>query len=299
MISHIFNALGIIDTRFASLVLGVAVLEDIVLWAVLAFATALCAGTIHGPLGDTISIHVGTTVAYLGVGLFVMPPILRVLSRSRWNVLVHHSPIGWSMTVLLAYVGVAGILDVTLAFSGFLAGFGIVGGMRATERTRFAEPLDMIAKLSFATFIPVYTSLVGYRLDFTREFSWRMLVIFLVGSSLVRLAAVGLASFLARFRGRDVINLAITFNARGGPGIVLATVAFDAGIINAPFFTSLVVTAIVTSQFAGWWLGDCVRRGWPLLSDSDLRHQGKPLPESDDSLHPGTVVVIAGSPQGT
>jgi Kef-type K+ transport system membrane component KefB len=302
VISHIFNSLGIIHTRFASLVLGVAVLEDIVLWAVLALATALSAGAIHGALGDAISIHVGTTIAYLAAGLFLMPPILRFLSRSRWNLLVHHSPISWSMTVLLAYVGIAGVLDVTLAFSGFLAGFGVVGGWKATERTRFAEPLDLIAKFSFATFIPVYTCLVGYRLDFTRDFSVGMLVIFLVGSSLIRLAAVGVASHLGGFRGRDVLNLAVTSNARGGPGIVLASVAFDAGIINAPFFTSLVVTAIVTSQFAGWWLGYTIRRGWPLLSDSDLRRHGTSpegiTNENQDPVHVGPVVVATGSHHG-
>jgi hypothetical protein len=83
--------------------------------------------------------HVGTTMAFLAAGLFVMPALLRFLSSHKWNVLAQHSPIAWIMTVLLAYVGVAGILDVTIAFAGFLAGFGIVGGMKASERPRFAE----------------------------------------------------------------------------------------------------------------------------------------------------------------
>jgi Kef-type K+ transport system membrane component KefB len=299
VISHIFSTLGIMDTRFAAVVLGVAVLEDILLWAVLAFATALSVGSVNGALANTISVHVGTTIAYLATGLILMPGVLRYLSRSKWNVLARHSPIGWIMTVLFAYVGVAGVLDVTPAFAGFLAGFGIVGGMKATERARFAEPLDMISKISFATFIPVYTAFIGYRLDFTKEFSLLMLVSFLVGSSLVRLASAGLASYLGGFRGRDIVNLAITSNARGGPGIVLASVAFDAGIINAPFFTSLVVTAVLTSQFAGWWLGYTLRRGWPLLGDSDLRRRGitvEGIPSEDaNPVHAGSVVLAAGS----
>ena len=303
VISHIFNTLGIIHTRFASLILGVAVLEDIILWAVLAFATALSMGSVDGQLGNTITVHVGTTMAYLVAGLFVMPAVLRYLSNRKWNVLAQHSPIAWIMTVLLAYVGVAGILDVTIAFAGFLAGFGIVGGMKASERPRFAEPLDTITKFSFAALIPVYTCIIGYKLDFTREFSLLMLVAFLVGSSVIRLLSVGLAARCGGFRGRDVFNLAFTSNARGGPGIVLASVAFDAGIINAAFFTSLVVTAIVTSQFAGWWLGHTLRKGWPLLSDSDLRRRGMTpegnIDENEDSVHAGAVVVAAGSHRGT
>jgi Kef-type K+ transport system membrane component KefB len=43
VISRIFHDLGILHTRFASLVLGAAILEDIALWAVLAIATALAA----------------------------------------------------------------------------------------------------------------------------------------------------------------------------------------------------------------------------------------------------------------
>lgn len=39
------------------------------------------------------------------------------------------------------------------------------------------------------------------------------------------------------------LNLAIALNARGGPGIVLATVAFDLGLISETFFVALVLTA--------------------------------------------------------
>ena len=47
---------------------------------------------------------------------------------------------------------------------------------------------------------------------------------------------------------------------------MLASVAFDAGIINATFYTTLVLAAVITSQFAGAWLEFVLRRGWPLLS---------------------------------
>ena len=75
--------------------------------------------------------------------------------------------------------------------------------------------------------------------------------------------------------------------------------ALDAGIINAPFFTSLVVTAVLTSQLAGWWLGYTLRRGLPLLSDSDLRRRGTTLEgilsEDANPVHAGSVVVAARS----
>src|SRR5438874_12491398 len=95
-----------------------------------------------------------------------------------------------------------------------------------------------------------------------------MMLAFLVGTCVVKILSVSLAGRFAGFRGLDLINLAITTNARGGPGIVLASVAFDAGIISAKFYTTLVVAAVLTSQLAGAWLDYVLRKGWPLLASA-------------------------------
>jgi hypothetical protein len=51
-------------------------------------------------------------------------------------------------------------------------------------------------------------------------------------------------------------------NTRGGPGIVLASVALAFNIISEPFFVALVLASIVTSLFSGIWLRLMVRRGY-------------------------------------
>lgn len=97
-----------------------------------------------------------------------------------------------------------------------------------------------------------------------------MLASFLAGACVVKLLSVGLGARLAGFRGLDVINhLAVATNARGGPGIVLASVTYEAGIISAAFYTTLVLVAVLTSQAAGAWLEFVLRRGWDLLSGDD------------------------------
>ena len=50
-----------------------------------------------------------------------------------------------------------------------------------------------------------------------------------------------------------------------------------------PFFTTLVVTTVVTSQGAGFWLDYVLRKNWPLLSGADLRRRGIE-PEPDEEL---------------
>ena len=259
VVSKIFADLNILHTRFARLVLSVAVLEDIVLWLALAIATATAGKAVLDP--RAMSYHLLATVAFFLLGLTIVPRWIKRINKARFNVLSRHSPTGYAMAVLLAYCVVAGALDISLVFAAFLAGFAVVH----KKRRLFAEAIDAIGKVSFAFFIPVYFAVVGLKLDMIRGVSLWMMLIFIAGTCVVKVFSVSLASHFAGFRGLDFINLAITTNARGGPGIVLASVAYDAGIISSSFYTTLVVAAVLTSQIAGAWLDYVLRKGWPLL----------------------------------
>jgi Kef-type K+ transport system membrane component KefB len=261
VISRILHDLKILHTRFASLILGVAVIEDIVLWAVLAVATALVSAT--GVQTGHVLRQVMAALIYFGLGMTIAPIALRWLTRARWNVLVHASPVGYVTVVLLAYAALAAALDVSLVFAAFLAGYGLIGEMDV-----LGEAVNALKSFSYAVFIPVYFAIVGYRLDLSKTFSFSMLAVFMGGACLLKLVAAGMGARLARFPWFDSLNLAIATNARGGPGIVLASVAYDAGIINAAFYTTLVLTAVLTSQAAGAWLEYVLRSGRPLLTPS-------------------------------
>jgi len=259
VVSKIFADLKILHTRFARIVLGVAMLEDIVLWLALAVATAIAGKTVVN--SREISVHLIGTITFFGLGLTIVPRIVKRINRSRFNVVAKYSPVAYTIAVLLGYCVVAGALNVSLVFAAFLAGFAVVH----KRRRLFSEALDAIGKVSFAFFIPVYFAIVGLKLDLIHGLSFWMIAAFILGSCAVKIISVSLAGRFAGFRGLDLINLAITTNARGGPGIVLASVAFDAGIISPKFYTTLVLAAVLTSQMAGAWLDYVLRRGWPLL----------------------------------
>ncbi len=144
----------------------------------------------------------------------------------------------------------------------------MIGGFEKSEKNRFEDSLNSINKVAFGIFIPIYFAMVGYKLIFGREFSFSFFIVFLIGSSLLKLFSVGLGAYFAGFKKLDIANLAITSNARGGPGIVLASVAYDVGIISGACYTTLVLTAILTSQFAGVWLRSVLAKGLPLLKSS-------------------------------
>ena len=262
VVAKIFADLKILHTRFARIVLGVAVLEDIVLWLALAIATALAEKTALNP--RQMLYHLVSTIGFFGLALTIVPRIIKRINKSRFNVFAKHSPVAYAMAVLLGYCVVAGALGVSVVFAAFLAGFAVVH----KKRRLFSEALDAIGKVSFAFFVPVYFALVGLKLDLIRGLSLWMIAAFIAGSCLVKILSVALAAQCAGFRRLDLINLAITTNARGGPGIVLASVAYDAGIISPAFYTTLVLAAVLTSQIAGAWLDYVLYKGWPLLAPS-------------------------------
>jgi len=132
VISRIFYDLKILHTRFARLVLGVAVLEDIVLWAVLAMATALAKSSVL-PKNEILR-HLAVTFIFFVVGLALAPRLLRRLHQARWNILAAASPIGYLIAILFAFAAVAAMLDVSLVFAAFLAGYGV-----ASNRELFAD----------------------------------------------------------------------------------------------------------------------------------------------------------------
>lgn len=268
VISRIFKDLGILHTRFASLILGTAMLEDVGLWGVLAIATALShtQSSVAGGLIASNAYHVSVTVAYIGVAMLVGPRLLKRIWRFDDGAVSQQSLVTYAIAILCLFVGVAAGLGVSTVFAAFLAGYALINGVRDREKSDLNGAVQSIKAVASGVFIPIYFAIVGYRLSFGNDFSPTMLLSFLVGSSLIVLIFVGLAAKLAGFRGLDIINFAIVANARGGPGIVLASIAFDAGLISGAFCTTLVITALFTSQIAGWWLRFVLRRGWPLLS---------------------------------
>ena len=291
VISRIFYDLGILKTRFAKLVLGVAVIEDVVLWAVLAIATAL-AKQHQGSPTQMIVREIALTIASFGFGLTVAPRLLKRLRRAKWNVLAQASPAAHLLLVLFAYVALAAFLDINIVFAAFLAGFSVP--QTANEKDKhYRAATESIHTLSFALLIPLYFALVGYKLNL-KTISPVMIAGFLVIACSIKLVAVWLGARGAGFRGRSAINLAVATNARGGPGIVLASVAFDAGIISAPFYTTLIIAAIVTSQAAGAWLEFVIGHGWKLLDEPALRPIHLPLaPDAAASPEEDSVPTAA------
>ena len=111
-----------------------------------------------------------------------------------------------------------------------------------------------MANCSFSLFVPFYFALVGIQLNLLHNFSFgRFLLFFGIAFGLEAAGTVAMLLF-TNLKKQVILNFAVTMNARGGPGIVLATVAYSYKIINVEFFTVLILTTMLSSLIAGYWL---------------------------------------------
>ena len=259
VISKIFIDLRIMDTRFAKIVLAIATVEDVIQFGALAIATGVGASA-----SLSLSLVVFTalvTVAFFAAALLGLPRMIRYTIRSRFNVLIKTHPSRYALFLCFSLVAAASLLNVNIIFGAFLAGIAI--GMMPEEVFTLAKA--QIKSISLALFTPIYFAVVGLKLDLIHSLDIFFFLGFLIFSTALKGGGALAVGRLIKQKKLASLNLAIALNARGGPGIVLATVAFDLGLISEAFFVALVLTAIITSLIAGFWLRYVKKRGWDLL----------------------------------
>ncbi|HEY5018044.1 MAG TPA: cation:proton antiporter [Streptosporangiaceae bacterium] len=276
VISRIMHDVGLLGTRFARIVLSVAVIEDIVLYVILAVVVGLVqtAGSTAFGLPTALNIHsvaqnsvyhVIVAVLFLAVALTVGGRVYRWL---RANPLAMRSPVAFQLLWMLALSAAALALGLVPLYGAFVAGIAVAAadgeedeelGESVTVRQR-----NTLSGISFGFFIPIYFAIIGIKLDLIHHFDVLFFLGFLAFACVAKAASVYLGARLSRENRFMSASLAIAMNARGGPGIVLAATAYAAGIINETFFVSLVMLSVVTSLLAGSWLERvAVRLGAP------------------------------------
>jgi Kef-type K+ transport system membrane component KefB len=281
VISKIFIDLGILNTSFAKIVLATATLHDVVLWVALAVATGLVSSQATSLAGMLATVLV--TIIFLGVSLFVMPKIVRFSSRTKYNVLIRSSTSGYVLFVCFLFAAVASILEVNIVFGALLAGM-VIGVM---PHDQFAKAKEHIKDISLAFFVPIYFAIIGLRLDLIQHFDVLFSLQFLLFATTFAVLGTLFALKLAGVDWLSSFNIAVAMNARGGPLIVLATVALELGIINQTFFVTLVLIALTTSLLAGSWFKYVISKGWPLLNRGELEPANQTTREPSEPVSAG------------
>ncbi|MCW2921740.1 MAG: sodium:proton antiporter [Thermoleophilia bacterium] len=289
VISRIFADLGLLQTRLARLVLGIAVLEDLVLYVALSYAVSLVAAPGEGSWTLPSALHLDPATwhgavwhALASIGLLSLGMGLgraqRAASRARANVVSQRSPVAWLLAVLFGCTLLASVLGLMPMLGALVAGITVAEAAGREQRAA----IEQVTAFGSALFVPLYFVLTGAALDLRNDVDLVSVAALLVFGCVAKGLGVAIGARIAREPRHMSRALVVSLNARGGPGIVLATTAFAAGIVDARMFTSLLLLAVLTSIGAGAWLARLVRRSTtapsstttqtPHRTNSELRH---------------------------
>lgn len=280
VISRIMMDLGIIRTPFARVVLAVAVLEDIALNVVISIALGMVAGARDEGFGaaahlgiesawGTALYHSLVTVAFFAT---VLTAALLLRSRHRSGA-ARPNRMSEKVPQVVALVLGVSALCVFLGIAPMFGAFSMGILLAWTSGPHESEAIGALRSVASGFLIPIYFAVVGLKLNLLEDFSLWLTLSFAAFACLAKAASVYLGARVSGEPPLGAWNLSVALNARGGPGIILATLAYDADIVSGSMFTTLILTAIITSLLAGVWLDAVVSRG--LLEPGDPSPQDR------------------------
>ena len=241
VISKIFFDIGMMNTKFSNMVLTVSTIQDLCLWVMLNLSINIVE---TGKFNLVVLIE----TVFITIGLLVVAKILEWYLTKK-NIKINKNILSISFIILFLLIYLLTKLNINIMYSAFISGYILKAIL-----PKNCKEIEEIKNIGFSLFVPIYFALVGLQLDVIHNFSFsRFILFFFIVFSLEFIGTVVLMWF-TKLKRKTVMSLGITMNARGGPGIVLATTAFSYNIINIEFFTVLILTTMLSSAIAGYWL---------------------------------------------
>ncbi|MCA9459893.1 MAG: cation:proton antiporter, partial [Nanoarchaeota archaeon] len=259
VISKIILDLNLLGTRFSRIVLTVALIEDLFLYGFLNYVLSGSRTTHNINLKSLLLINEGTFIDFIynliiSISFFVISlrygsKIINYLKSGIIKNIFRGNLIVLILIFLFFFVMISILLGIAPIFGSLIAGMVLL-----REEGELLNNINIFKKFTMATFVPLYFIFVGLRLDLVSHFNWELFIKFFILSSILKITSVFTACIIQKISIKDSFLFGFSLNARGGPGIVLATISLNAGIINEIFFSTLVITAIITSQISGYYL---------------------------------------------
>jgi Na+:H+ antiporter len=250
MTARVLKDLGVTQTREAQIILGAAVMDDILGLVVLAVVSGLAQA---GAAGFSMWVLVGILVRallFLGVtalaGHFLSSRIVRLAART--NRPEAMLVVGLGLCFSLAYVAeLIGLADIVGAFAaGILLdpyGQGVRTKQEAATLAELLHPLESL-------FVPLFFVLMGVQVHVGSVGSWSALAF---AAALTVCAVVGKAACAVGVgRGTNRWAIAIGMIPRGEVGLIFADIGSsllveDRPLLPQSLFSAVVVMVLVTT----------------------------------------------------
>ncbi len=245
--ARVLKDLGQAPTREARIVLGAAVLDDIIGLVVLTVVSGWIASKTVGAAASapSVAVVVGKSVAFLGLsivlGMRLAPRLFEWAARLRSD--------GALVAVGLAFCfglsWAASVMGLAAIIGAFAAGLIVEESHSQRFVARGERTLAVLIEPIASFLVPVFFVVMGMR---TRLEVFRQPAVLVFALGLTLAAILGkLGAGLSVGKRADGLSIGIGMIPRGEVSLVFASLGLSLGAIDSSIYSSLVVVVILTT----------------------------------------------------
>jgi Kef-type K+ transport system membrane component KefB len=257
--SRVLAEMGVLDRAFARVILGAAIVDDIL--ALLAIG--LLSGFAEGSLGAETLVTLAAGLAFVGIGLALAPLGRRLPRRLFVWPKFADTPVVPVFIVMFAGALLAQFVGLAAIIGAFVVGLMIA-------ETPVREEVEHGFRPLLGIFAPFFFAVTGANIDMSALLNPELLVMVLV------LAAMGvLTKLVGGFIGSirlgkwNAIVVGVGMSPRGEVGIVVSALGLSLGLITRELYAVLLAAVILTTLVAPVMLQWAIPK-----APRDERHQG-------------------------
>ncbi|MFP4144849.1 MAG: cation:proton antiporter [Phycisphaeraceae bacterium] len=250
VIAKILIDLNMAKSDTGAIIMSSAMVNDLIGWIGFALVLSMIgsaeggeAGGMPGGTLTTLSLTLLFLAALLTIGRLATDRLLPVVqAHASWpgGVLVFVFVTAIVCAAFTEWIGIHAI------FGAFIAGVAVGDSRHLRERTR-----DTIHQFVTNIFAPLFFASIGLRVNFVADFSFVMVLVVLLVACIGKIGGCYLGARLGGLGNRESLAIGGGMVARGAMEIILAQLAFAAGLIGVELFVAIVIMALVTSMMAG------------------------------------------------
>jgi Kef-type K+ transport system membrane component KefB len=246
---QVLTELGKMQSKEARLILGAAIVDDILAIAVLSVVvTMVQTGNTEPAIFDIIFLIMqvlGTFAAILVVSVLVIPRILH--TERLWK--SKGSLEGIVTAAFFAAAGIAAFLGLSPIVGAFAIGMAVASTRIINQVHEYVDKLQIIFAPLFFAIIGAQVDLRGVNLD----------VLFLAGiiiaiAVVTKLIGCGLPSLLFLKDKARSMRVGIGMVSRGEVGLIVAGVGVSSGALTNDIYTAVIIMVAATTIITPVWL---------------------------------------------
>lgn len=241
----VLGEIGVLGSREARIILGAAVVDDILGLMLLAVVSNLGGGEINLWELAITSIEVVTFVVFI---ILVGTRMVRRYSIHLERFPIHNAPLSVTLFLMLGFSTLAGSIGLAAIIGAFMAGLML---SEAKERYKLEE----IARPIYDFLVPFFFVTTGAKVDISTFLEPALLGLAVAVALVALLGKIiggGLGSFGLPLRSAAIIGVGMA--PRGEVGLVVASIGFGLGTISKDAYSAVVFMSLATTLIAPFTL---------------------------------------------